>query len=106
MMMEHTPGPWKEFIDSLGYVYIVGPDHKVEQTDTTALHTGTICYVGDMEETDGVDHANAALIAAAPRLLEACKKAVEVLENYDTGLSLIATIVCQHAIKAATEEYR
>ena len=103
--MDHTKGPWKEFVDSLGYVYIVGPNHKVEQDLEIALHTGTICYIGDMEETDGIDHANARLIASAPSLLEACREAVEVLERYDTMLAAMAREVCGNAIKAATEGY-
>ncbi len=47
-------------------------------------------------------NANAALIASAPRLLEACKEAVDVLDDIDTDLAWLAVIICRNAIEAAT----
>ena len=57
-MMNHSPGPWKEKITDDGLVWVLMPDaHRVS--------------IGDMEETCGICHANARLIASAPALLEA-----------------------------------
>lgn len=65
-MFKPTPKPWKEFIDDAGDVWIVGPDHKVEWVGDELTgypsHTGVICYIGNMENTDGVDHSNVAFI--------------------------------------------
>ena len=60
-MSEHTPGPWEEFIDERGEVWVSGSN-------------GWVCYIGDMEDTTAEDHYNARLIAAAPDLLEALKE--------------------------------
>ncbi len=57
-MNRHTPGPWEEKITGDGLVWVIMPDaHRVS--------------IGDMEETCGICHANARLIAAAPDLLAA-----------------------------------
>ena len=67
----HTPGPWKELIDNDGWVYVVGPNHEELYYPDGEFggHLGFICSIGDMEDTEKEDHANAALIAAAPDLL-------------------------------------
>ncbi len=63
--VSHTPGPWKHYIDNEGYLVVdLGP--------RCLGSTQQIC-LGDMEDTEGEDHANAALIAAAPDLLAALK---------------------------------
>ena len=78
-----TPGPWREYTDPDGWTWVVGPDME-HYTDLKGNYTGlsnTICSIGDMEVTDKTDHANAALIAAAPDLLDENKRLRAALED-------------------------
>jgi hypothetical protein len=68
-MIEHTPGPWKDFVDDDGYLIV--------QMD--AAHT---VMLGDMESTCGTCHANARLIAAAPELLDALEGLLGIAADY------------------------
>lgn len=63
--MAHTPGPWRVPTDSDGdAIALVGPGGVITRLD------------------DGLSHDDAALIAAAPDLLEAAKNVIEwVYEN-------------------------
>lgn len=67
----HTPGPW-EITDTLGQTAITIPHEGI------GLAPYTICHVWPHIES-GDSMANAALIAAAPELLEACKIGEAVL---------------------------
>lgn len=78
-MSKHTPGPWR----------IVGPANpdkfQIEDRMVVAEPQQHIAEVfqyraDDMKEADGTALANAALIAAAPDLLEACK-AIELAHS-------------------------
>jgi hypothetical protein len=75
--MKHTPGPWlyaQEGLDAFG---IVQPDgHSI--VHLVALHNST-----------GARHlpANARLIAAAPDLLEALTKLLDMHERCDAGFA-------------------
>ena len=63
-----TPGPWRvedNFRDYEGILTIFGADDF------------PIACVGNMEDTEAVDHANADLIAAAPELLTLCESWLE-----------------------------
>jgi len=72
--MDHTPGPW-EWHPGDGMwkdpVTLVGME-----TGETVLHLGAMIYTGSLEVRMEVNHEDAALIAAAPDLLEACQKAL------------------------------
>lgn len=78
--MDHTPGPWGLYGSkepTRGFAE-AAPSLSVGSVE----HTEPICrvhgYLHDVE-------ANAALIAAAPDLLEACKAALENIERYGSG---------------------
>lgn len=87
-MNNHTPGPW-EAVDN--------PDDKLKEIGMAAVivnKTGNIvCYVfhdengkPDMTET----MANADLIEAAPDLLEACKRALHLVEENNEEIVMMA----------------
>ncbi len=61
-MNKHTKGPWFYQEKSDVYTHIVRAESNPN---------GIICSCG--QSSDGVDEANARLIAAAPELLTACK---------------------------------
>ena len=73
--MKHTPGPWEVSEEWHGDLYI---DSYIEGEGDTALAK----IVNNVCKTDQAE-ANARLIAAAPDLLEACKEALNVLEDWD-----------------------
>ena len=73
--MSHTPGPWK-IEERSGYNRIVGIGGKV------------------ILDTDG-DDANTRLIAAAPELLEACRKMVARFQELSQDRSIcVAPELC------------
>lgn len=68
---KHTPGPWHVGINPGPMVY---DEHGEQIADCRAVGYD-----------NGGNMANAALIAAAPDLLEACKTAENWLGEYETG---------------------
>lgn len=68
--MKHTPGPWS--INEYGKV--VGPDKETVSINGVSMPCGFV-------PPQDVSNANAALIAAAPELLEALKRCVECLNG-------------------------
>jgi len=73
MSGKYTPGPWKVFVDDDD---VVGIEHK----------GGVVCStMGIIIKEDEADSANlladARLIAKSPVLFEACKEAIEVLDD-------------------------
>jgi len=60
-MTSHTPGPWGLMEHRDGYYALTPPD-------------GRCSYFGKLPCQDAEDHANAALISAAPDLLAALKE--------------------------------
>lgn len=69
----HTPGPWKVFETPTGKVVGIG-----RQSDGYAVADAGFGVWG--EQSDEAS-ANARLIAAAPDLLEACKRAEQFIRN-------------------------
>lgn len=68
-MNKHTPGPW-----SLSYDDRPDMEWNIHVVQADATHL-TVCFM----TSDGPSEANAKLIAAAPELLEAARKAEAVL---------------------------
>ena len=72
--MEHTPGPWKRY----GWTIYVGDQDKVTAIARCAVDYAADCsddpewHAQGPQEQEGT--ANAKLIAASPRLLEALEK--------------------------------
>lgn len=61
--IKHTPGPWAAIID---------PNHLTHRVDGQhPEHSGPIASVHVTVENERQDEANAKLIAAAPKMLEA-----------------------------------
>ena len=73
--MKHTPGPWKasEDFNLTGTLvsFIEGGGHSIAQTRL------------DDDTPEGMNQANARLIAAAPELLEACRDALLAVDTAD-----------------------
>lgn len=80
--MKHTPGPWKHEVRIKRVTYgqpVKGsPDHHYISGPRPAVNScePIICNLGPM---NGHTEANAKLIAAAPELLDALKKAKETI---------------------------
>lgn len=76
-MNKHTPGPWRvDETKALG-AYGVWTEYATHPGDDGAGYPSKICSVlqgGDRRISREQRDANAALIAAAPDLLEACRK--------------------------------
>jgi len=70
-MTHATPGPWK-----VGY----SDDFEGQQVIMEQDCNGRVLAL--IDDTDEQDQANARLIAAAPELLEACKKLLPCLQNW------------------------
>lgn len=103
----HTPGPWTlERIPhpDLGYTFdILAPDHT--------LRSGQRCIanvLGNDDDYEPVDMANAHLIAASPLLLAACEAALpafaRMATEHDCGQYARVEQLCRAAIRAARNE--
>ena len=69
-MKKHTAGPW-----------IVDESHEVDHQHLVWAEDVIIAEVCEDQHNQG--EANARLIASAPDLLEACREALNVLEDWD-----------------------
>jgi hypothetical protein len=82
----HTPGPWLSHD-----VNDDGPDCGMWVVDLPEDPKATVhrLYFGDMETNTGRDLANADLVAAAPDLLDACRRLLTFTEDLcaDVGVS-------------------
>ena len=118
MAEKHTPGPWT-WDDLTVDTRMTDGNHDV-QSDTLRGRQGFALMASSDDETARIltSIADAALIAAAPDLLEACKAALRVLvdnrhthdtagldrdciDAYDTGLSSPISAVLSSAIAKA-----
>jgi hypothetical protein len=69
-MHTHTPGPWK-----------VRQSYHKGEPDNLVIHAGTLDIAEVYPDDDGKERIDAALIAAAPALLEALKGCMEDLRE-------------------------
>lgn len=74
---KHTPGPW-----AFGLIDATDPKHGFSVNDFGRGHLNATVHVGGLSDLKE-DEANARLIAAAPDLLTALKKALAVLQKLD-----------------------
>lgn len=104
--MTHTPGPWEAIDNPDGIIDIVRRwDAEVTSGNTAVFgsilgaHIAEIPYTTTGIPTREQALANAALIATAPELLEACKAFVTAweeclqLEKTDVALALAKTAI-------------
>jgi len=96
---EHTPGPWD--CDACTTFYATPDGHdEINMIEIRANVTedgwDTVAFIEAI--WPGAD-ANARLIAAAPRLFDACRM---VVERWETGDLAEAARMCQAAIAEAT----
>ena len=89
MKQKHTPGPWYIDKKSIGCRWNI---ETIKQDIALAQQ-----IMGDDLEQN-IRSANARLIAAAPTLLEAAKKALKKILHKQNGYSLICSKSCEHCI--------
>jgi len=96
--MNHTRGPWEvhQVAGDRNSVQVCVPDSSVERGCRTVAEA-EILGVPRLEA-----EANARLIAAAPELLEACKRIVSEDQNGEITIGAIKD--CMSAIKKAEGE--
>jgi hypothetical protein len=91
--MKHTPGPWQlEDADPNEEFEIFVPAQPCGR-----YNIATVCYGYD-EPFESQQHANAKLIAAAPEMLDALKKARHWLEGWasaETEISLLDRVIAK-----------
>ena len=87
--MEHTPGPWK------AHIWKEGDEHQGNR-----IYAAAQLEIASLSYTSGPEDADAALIAAAPALLEACKALVS-----GSGRSKHDRAAARAAIDSATTVY-
>lgn len=74
-MSKHTPGPWS-----------IRPVFATNNNRSAVFREGIPGYVQRLDDMRGTfEHADAALMAAAPDLLEACQTLVEWFRREDHG---------------------
>ncbi len=81
--MKHTPGPWRT--GPINYADVYGADAELV---ALIIKNNTVC-------------ANACLIAAAPELLEACKRALGRMYVHQSAATRDAVQLCAEAIAKA-----
>jgi hypothetical protein len=87
--MTHTPAPWH---------ISEARSTKVDLIDNAQNHA-----VGEIVWADVRNPADAKLIAAAPDLLEACREALSLFDNYPETWECVGTYqVLMNVIKKAT----
>ena len=89
---KHTPGPWDEvvhFVDEIA-PHFSPTEQGIYEVVAANEDINRLRIAGEHAEAQGVAAANARLIAAAPALLEALEKMLEVYEALMPGLRHIA----------------
>lgn len=77
---KHTPGPW-DIDRNNSHLCTIATIHGCKNNDWVEIWSPN--KLGQEGISEEVNEANARLIAAAPELLEACKKAKLALETCD-----------------------
>jgi hypothetical protein len=90
--MRHTSGQWE----------VVAPNPPELWDARIFSGSRFIAMVGNSDNSDGCDLANARLIASSPKLLAACKKALNFIENTEGELEI--TLGSGDALRAAISE--
>jgi hypothetical protein len=111
-MSEHTPGPWRAYVSddrtlwaiSAGDDFVIYPGNEIVDAQTWDEAFGACGST-----TEGRSEANAHLVAAAPEMLEALRRADELLGKMTTDDVLVsldiqnARVVVGAAITKATQ---
>ena len=99
-MSKHTPGPWRlsPARNALGVV-LGGPARPMHHGGTTVGQIASACSQEWMES--GELEANAALIAAAPELLDAIRGLVDFIEIDEIKINALALESARDAISKA-----
>ena len=84
---KYTPGPWVASTDAIGVVFIPGDNPDGRHPETVAV----VQMPRGSEETA----ANAQLIAAAPEMLAALQKIVQVYKGTAVHMSYMAPLVAE-----------
>lgn len=87
--VQHTPGPWKVYARATKSSNFGGYSNLVHATDDRGPCSVARVRGGNHDDREVVD-ANARLIAAAPELLEACKRA---LPHHQGGHSEVGALL-------------
>lgn len=93
MNTSHTPGPW-----NFSHGRISSRAHQTAKD----LRLAVICDLDMENDPHGEQTANAALIAAAPDLLQASFELLEILRDMPKGPQHDAMVKLHHAIAKAT----
>jgi len=97
--MKHTPGPFT--IHDHGQTIGVHIRSEKRHWSLAVVHSTNGCSDPQLDVKENEAFANAALFAAAPDLLEACKEALETIGKYEYPVT--ADILMKAIAKAATE---
>lgn len=89
-----TPGAWQDEITDEGWLHVIAPDSPY--ADGVVY---SVCGVGDLEDTEAADHANAEFIAHAPAdidyLLARCAALMTWVNDLQSGM-YVNCVYCGH----------
>ena len=97
---KHTPGPWEaseshNFSGTfVSYIYVAGTG-----TEVVPGLSKKECVAQTRSTTREVDEANAKIIAAAPKLFEACRTIIDTFEG-KSGLVFVEHMALDSAVEA------
>jgi hypothetical protein len=93
----HTPKPWRVGFTKSGNLAVWGDESHRQQGYSECC----ICLIAPPGQITPIDHANGALIKAAPELLEAAEQALQVFIDQGWDDDLKAAKSLQSAIAKA-----